>query len=185
MLKDVMSEARERMEKTVEALHNDLRTIRTGRASPALVERLQVDYYGSPTPLNQLAGISVPEPRLLVIRPWDRNTIGIIEKAILKSDLGLTPGNDGQVIRLGIPQLTEERRRELNRQVARRVEEGRVAIRNIRRDAIDMLRDFEKEKMISEDDLYTGRDQVQELTDDFIKQIDEVGKAKEAEILEV
>jgi len=185
VLKDVMSEARERMEKTVEALHNDLRTIRTGRASPALVERLQVDYYGSPTPLNQLAGISVPEPRLLVIRPWDRNTIGIIEKAILKSDLGLTPGNDGQVIRLGIPQLTEERRRELNRQVARRVEEGRVAIRNIRRDAIDMLRDFEKEKMISEDDLYTGRDQVQELTDDFIKQIDEVGKAKEAEILEV
>jgi len=180
-----MSEAKDRMEKTVEALHNDLRTIRTGRASPALVERLQVDYYGSPTPLNQLAGISVPEPRLLVIRPWDRNTIGIIEKAILKSDLGLTPNNDGQIIRLVIPQLTEDRRRDLNRQVAKRVEEGRVGIRNIRRDAIDMLRDFEKEKVISEDDLYTGRDQVQELTDDFIKQIDEVGKAKEAEILEV
>jgi len=185
VLKDVMSEAKDRMEKTVEALHNDLRTIRTGRASPALVERLQVDYYGSPTPLNQLAGISVPEPRLLVIRPWDRNTIGIIEKAILKSDLGLTPNNDGQIIRLVIPQLTEDRRRDLNRQVAKRVEEGRVGIRNIRRDAIDMLRDFEKEKVISEDDLYTGRDQVQELTDDFIKQIDEVGKAKEAEILEV
>ncbi|PKO22853.1 MAG: ribosome recycling factor [Chloroflexi bacterium HGW-Chloroflexi-1] len=185
MLKDVMSEAKDRMEKTVEALYNDLRTIRTGRASPALVERLQVDYYGSPTPLNQLAGISVPEPRVLAIRPWDRNTIGIIEKAILKSDLGLTPGNDGQIIRLIIPQLTEERRRDLNRQVAKRVEEGRVAIRNIRRDAIDMLRDFEKEKVISEDDFYTGRDQVQELTDAFIKQIDEVGKTKEAEILEV
>jgi len=185
VLKDVMSEAKDRMEKTVEALYNDLRTIRTGRASPALVERLQVDYYGSPTPLNQLAGISVPEPRVLAIRPWDRNTIGIIEKAILKSDLGLTPGNDGQIIRLIIPQLTEERRRDLNRQVAKRVEEGRVAIRNIRRDAIDMLRDFEKEKVISEDDFYTGRDQVQELTDAFIKQIDEVGKTKEAEILEV
>ena len=185
MLKDVMNDARERMEKTVEALHNDLRTIRTGRASPALVERLQVDYYGVATALNQLAGISVPEPRLLMIRPWDRNTIGIIEKAILKSDLGLTPGNDGQVIRLIIPQLTEERRRDLSKLVARRVEEARVATRNVRRDAIDMLRDLEKEKIISEDDLFSGRDDVQELTDDFIRQIDDVGKAKEAEIMEV
>lgn len=185
MLKDVMKDAEERMEKTVEALQSDLRTIRTGRASPALVERLPVDYYGVPTPLNQLAGISVPEPRMLMIRPWDRNTVGLIEKAILKSDLGLTPNNDGQVIRLLIPQLTEERRRDLSRLVARRVEEARVACRNIRRDAIEMLRDLEREKLISEDDLFEGRDEVQELTDDFIKRIDEIGKAKEAEIMEV
>jgi ribosome recycling factor len=172
------------MDKTIEALHIDLRAIRTGRASPALVERVQVEYYGVPTPLNQLAGTTVPEPRLLVIRPWDRNTIGIIEKAILKSDLGLNPSNDGQVIRLVIPQLTEERRRELSKQVARRVEEARVSARNIRRDAIDMLRDLEKEKIISEDELFEARDKVQHLTDDYIKQIDEIGKAKEAEILE-
>jgi ribosome recycling factor len=185
MLKDVINDAEDRMDKTVEALQLDLRSIRTGRASPALVERLQVDYYGAPTPLNQLAGISVPEPRMLMIRPWDRNSMGLIEKAILKSDLGLTPNNDGQVIRLVIPQLTEERRRDLSRVVAKRVEEARVACRNIRRDAIDMLRDLEKEKLISEDELFGGRDQVQEVTDGFIKQVDEIGKAKEAEIMEV
>ena len=142
MLRDVMNDANERMEKAIESLHADLRSIRTGRASPSLVERLPIDYYGTATPLNQLAGISVPEPRLLMIKPWDRNAMGLIEKAILKSDLGLTPSNDGHVIRLVIPQLTEERRRELTKVVARRVEEGRVAIRNIRRDAIDMLRDL-------------------------------------------
>ena len=184
MIKETLQDAREHMDKTIEALHIDLRAIRTGRASPALVERLQVEYYGVPTPLNQLAGTTVPEPRLFVIRPWDRNTIGIIEKAILKSDLGLNPSNDGQVIRLIIPQLTEERRRDLSKQVAKRVEEARVSARNIRRDAIDMLRELEKEKMISEDELFEARDKVQHLTDDFIKQIDEVGKAKEAEILE-
>jgi len=184
MIKDVLQDARERMDKTIEALHADLRAIRTGRASPALLERVEVEYYGVPTRLIQLAGITVPEPRLLMIRPWDPKTIGLIEKAILKSDLGLTPNSDGQAIRLVIPQLTEERRRDLNRQVARRVEEARVAARNIRRDAIDMLRDFEKEKLISEDDLFEGRDEVQKLTDDFIKQIDEIGKTKEAEILE-
>ncbi len=185
MLKDVMKDARERMDKAVESLKDDLRAIRTGRASPALVERLQVDYFGSPTPLNQLAGISVPEPRLLVIRPWDRNSIGIISKAILGSDLGLTPTNDGQVIRLMIPQLTEERRRELSRLVDRRVEEGRVAVRNIRRDAIDMLKDLEKEKLIDEDELYEGREEAQKLTDSFIEQVDEIGKLKKAEIMEV
>jgi ribosome recycling factor len=185
MLKDVLKDARERMDKAVESLHADLRSIRTGRASPALVERLHVDYYGAPTPLNQLAGISVPEPRLLMIRPWDRSSIGIIEKAILKSDLGLTPTNDGQVIRLVIPQLTEDRRRELTRMVARRVEESRVAVRNIRRDANDMLRDLEKEKLIDEDELYEGRDEMQEVTDKYIKQVDEIGKVKEAEIMEV
>jgi ribosome recycling factor len=185
MLKDVINDAEERMGKTVEALQLELRTIRTGRASPALVERLQVDYYGAPTPLNQLAGISAPEPRMLMIRPWDRNSMGLIEKAILKSDLGLTPNNDGQVIRLVIPQLTEERRRDLSRMVAKRVEEARVACRNIRRDAIELLRDLEKEKLISEDELFEGRDQIQKVTDEFIKQVDEIGKAKEAEIMEV
>ncbi len=185
MLKDVLKDAEERMEKTIDALHTDLRTIRTGRASPALVERVQVDYYGMPTPLVQLAGITVPEPRLLMIRPWDRNTIGAIEKALLKSDLGLTPTNDGQVIRLVIPQLTEERRRELTRLVNKRVEEARVSVRNIRRDANDMLRDLEKEKLISEDELHQGREDAQKLTDEYIKKIDEIGKAKEAEIMEV
>lgn len=184
MIKEIMADARERMEKTIDALQADLRAIRTGRASPALVEKLTVEYYGSPTPLIQLAGITVPEPRMLMIRPWDRNTLNVIEKAILKSDLGLTPNNDGQAIRLILPQLTEERRRDLNKQVARRVEEARVSARNIRRDAIEMLRDAEKEKMIDEDDLHKGQEQIQELTDKYIKQIDEVGKAKEAEILE-
>jgi ribosome recycling factor len=185
MLKDVLKDARERMDKAVDSLQVDLRSIRTGRASPALVEKLSVDYYGAPTPLNQLAGITVPEPRMLMIRPWDRSTMNIIEKSILKSDLGLTPTNDGQVIRLVIPQLTEERRRDLTRMVARRVEEARVAVRNIRRDAIDMLRDLEKEKLISEDEMYEGRDETQELTDKYIKQLDEIGKTKEAEIMEV
>jgi len=185
MLKDVLKDARERMDKAVDSLQVDLRSIRTGRASPSLVEKLTVDYYGAPTPLNQLAGITVPEPRMLMIRPWDRSTMGIIEKSILKSDLGLTPTNDGQVIRLVIPQLTEERRRDLTKLVARRVEEARIAVRNIRRDAIDMLRDLEKEKLISEDEMYEGRDETQELTDKYIKQLDEIGKTKEAEIMEV
>jgi ribosome recycling factor len=184
VIKEIIQDAKDRMRKTLDALHTDLRGIRTGRASPALVERLQVEYYGVPTPLNQLAGITVPEPRMLVIRPWERSIIGAIEKAILKSELGLTPSNDGQIIRLLIPQLTEERRRDLSKQVARRVEEARVSARNIRRDAIDMLRDMEKEKMIDEDTLFEGKEEIQELTDDFIKQLDEVGKAKEAEILE-
>lgn len=184
MIKETLQDARERMQKTVDALQGDLRTIRTGRASPALLEGIKVDYYGVPTPLIQLAGITVPEPRLLMIRPWSKNDLGLIEKAILKSDLGLHPSNDGQVIRLAIPPLTEERRRELNKQVARRVEEARVSARNIRRDANEMLRDLEKEKMISEDDLEEGLKKTQDLTNEFIKQIDEIGKAKEAEILE-
>jgi ribosome recycling factor len=184
MIKDVMQDARERMDKTVEALHSDLRSVRTGRASPALLERIQVDYYGVATPLNQLAGVSAPEPRLLVIRPWDRGTIGVIEKALLKSDLGLTPTNDGQVVRLAIPQLTEERRRELSRQVARRVEEARVSARNIRRDAMEMFKDLEKEKLISEDEHFQAKEDIQKVTDEAIRHLDEIGKAKEAEILE-
>jgi ribosome recycling factor len=185
MIDDILLEAQERMEKAVEALQADLRSIRTGRASPALVERVKVDYYGAATPLNQLATISVPEPRLLTIRPWDPAALGAIEKAILKSDLGLTPSNDGKMLRLAIPRLNEERRQELVKVVARRVEEGRVAVRNIRRDAIEDLRKLEKDKTISEDELHKSRDDVQELTDQFIAQIDEIGKAKEKEILEI
>ncbi|MCC7355540.1 MAG: ribosome recycling factor [Anaerolineae bacterium] len=185
MIKDLVKESRGRMEKTVEALRDDLQGIRTGRASPALVEKLLVDYYGVPTPLQQLAAISAPEPRLLTIRPWDASTVSTIEKAILKSDLGLTPNNDGKLIRLAIPRLTEERRRDLVKIVARRVEESRVAGRNVRRDAMDDLREIEKEGLISEDEMYKGRDEIQELTDDFIKQVDEIGSAKEAEVMEV
>jgi ribosome recycling factor len=173
------------MARSVEVLQEDLMSIRTGRASPALVEKLQVEYYGAMTSLNQMASIAAPEPRLLVIRPWDPSALQDIERAILKSDLSLTPMNDGKLIRLNIPRLTEERRRELVKVVARRVEEARVAIRNLRRDALQDLKDFEKEKMISEDDFFRGKEKVQELTDEFIEQMDEIGKRKEAEVMEI
>lgn len=172
------------MRKTLEVLDADLRTIRTGRASPALVERVMVEYYGTPTPLNQLAVISAPEPQLLTIRPYDPGSLGDIERAILKSELGLTPSNDGRIIRLPIPRLTEERRRELAKLVRHRVEEGKVALRNIRREAMDDLREFEKEKLISEDDLYRGKDDLQDLTDRYAKQVDETGARKQRDILE-
>jgi ribosome recycling factor len=185
MIDDVLDELRQRMAKSVEVLQDDLIGIRTGRASPALLERLPVEYYGTMTPLNQMASIAAPEPRLLVVKPWDPSALHDIERAILKSDLGLTPMNDGKLIRLSIPRLTEERRRELVKVVAKRVEEARVSIRNLRRDALQDLKDFENEKMISEDEFYGGKDKVQELTDEFIKQIDEIGKRKETEVLEI
>jgi len=185
MIADTLKEAEIRMKKAVEALREDLMAIRTGRASPALVERLRVDYYGTPTPLNQLAAISTPEPRLLVIRPWDPSVIGEIEKAILKSELGLTPNNDGVLIRLPIPRLTEERRRELGKVVGRRVEEGHIAVRNIRRDVQEDLRALEKEKLITEDELHEGREKLQDLHDKYIAQMDEIGQAKQQEILEI
>ena len=185
MIDEVLGELRERMQKSVDALQEDLLSIRTGRASPALVEKLPVEYYGTATPLNQMASIAAPEPRLLVIRPWDPSSLGDIERAILKSDIGLTPMNDGALIRLSIPRLTEERRRELVKVVSRRVEEARVAVRNLRRDALQDLKEFEKEKMISEDDFYRGKDKVQELTDEFIEKIDEIGQHKEAEVMEI
>ena len=185
MIDEVLDELRERMTQSVEVLQSDLMGIRTGRASPALVEKLPVEYYGTLTPLNQMASIAAPEPRLLVIRPWDPSALPDIERAILKSELGLTPMNDGKLIRLSIPRLTEERRKELVKVVARRVEEARVAIRNLRRDALKDLQEFEKEKLISEDDFYRGKDKVQEMTDEFIAEIDEIGKRKEAEILEI
>lgn len=185
MINDVLSEAEERMRRAVAVLRDDLLTIRTGRASPALVDRIRVDYYGTATPLNQLATISAPEPRLLVVRPWDPGALSAIEKSILKSDLGLTPNNDGKVIRLPIPQLTEERRRELARVVNQRVEEGHVAVRNIRRDSLKDLQDLEKEKLIPEDDFYRGKDRLQDLTDKYIGEMDELGRLKQEEIMEV
>jgi ribosome recycling factor len=185
MIDDVLQDLRERMSKTVEVLQDDLLSIRTGRASPALVEKLPVEYYGSMAPLIQLASIAVPEPRLLVIRPFDPSALPDIERAILKSDLGLTPMNDGKLIRLSVPRLTEERRRELVRVVARRVEEARIAIRNLRRDALKDLQEFEKEKMISEDEFFRAKDEVQALTDEYIEKIDEIGQRKEEEVMEV
>ncbi len=185
MINEALREAEARMRRAIDALRDDLSTVRTGRASPAILERVRVDYYGTPTPLNQLASTSAPEPRLLVVRPWDTSAIGAIEKAILKSDLGLTPSNDGKVIRLPIPQLTEERRRELVRVVSRRVEEGHVALRNIRRDSLKDMQDLEKEKLVSEDDFYRGKDRLQELTDKLIAEMDEIGRQKQAEIMEV
>ncbi|MEA3335549.1 MAG: ribosome recycling factor [Chloroflexota bacterium] len=185
MIDDILLNAEDRMEKSIESLNFDLRTIRTGRATPALVEHIPVDYYGAPTPLNQLAVIGVPEPRLIVIRPFNPGDIGDIQKAILRSDLGITPSNDSKVIRLAIPQLTEERRKELVRQVGKRVEEARISIRNIRRDANEELKSAEKSKDIPEDDFYWGRDEIQELVDRMIEQIDGIGEAKEKEILEI
>jgi ribosome recycling factor len=185
MIDEVLDELRGRMAKSIDALQDDLLGIRTGRASPALVEKLPVEYYGTLTALNQMASIAVPEPRLLVIRPWDPTALESIERAILRSDLGLTPMNDGKLIRLSIPRLTEERRRELVRVVARRVEEARIAVRNLRRDALQDLKDFEKEKMISEDDFYWGKDRVQELTDEFIGEVDKIGERKEEEVMEI
>jgi ribosome recycling factor len=173
------------MEKTIEALHRDLAALRTGRASTALVDKLMVEYYGTPTPLQELALISIPEAQLIAIKPYDPGAMKNIERAIMQSDLGLTPNNDGKLIRLQIPSLTEERRRELTKTASKRVEEAKVSVRNVRRSHLEDLRSFEKEKMITEDDLYFGRDEVQKLTDEYIKKIDEIGAAKEKEILEI
>jgi len=185
MLRDAYNESEARMKGAVEALEEDLSGIRTGRASPALVERLPVEYYGMPTPLVQLATISVPESRQLLIRPFDASTLRAIERAILASDLGLTPNNDGKSIRLNLPPLTEERRRDLVKVVHTRVEEARVAARNVRRDSIRDLREFLQEKMISEDDLKRGEEELQKITDQYILEINAVGERKEKEILEV
>jgi ribosome recycling factor len=185
MIDETLADAEKRMGKAVEALRRDLATVRTGRANPGLVEQLRVDYYGTPTPLKQLASITVPEARLLTVQPWDKGSLGAIEKAIQKSDLGLNPNNDGTIIRLVIPQLTEERRRELVRVVHKKVEDGRVAIRNVRRDDHEMLRDLLREKEISEDEEHRAQEQLQKITDRFVAQVDEVGQEKERELLEV
>jgi ribosome recycling factor len=185
MTDDVMFEIEDKMEKAISALRSDLLSIRTGRASTALVEKLSVECYGSFMPLNQMATIAVPEARLISIRPWDAGTLGAIEKAIFKSDLGLTPNNDGKIIRLNIPPLTDERRRELAKVVNRRAEEARVAVRNLRRDGLKDLEKLQKDKEIAEDDFYKAKDELQALTDTYVGKVDAVGEQKQAEIMEV
>jgi len=185
MINEVLADAEDRMQKTVESLRVDLTSVRTGRASPALVDRVLVDYYGMPTPIQQLATITVPEAQILNIRPYSSGDIGAIERAIAKSDLNLTPNNDGQNIRIMIPPLNEERRRELNKVVAKRGEEARVSVRNVRRDAINDLRELQKESIVSEDESRRAQERVQEKTNAYIKRVDEVVREKEEEIMTV
>jgi ribosome recycling factor len=185
MIKEALTDAEHRMKGAITSLEEDLAGIRTGRAHPALIEKLSVEYYGAPTPLQQLAAISAPEPQMLTVRPFDPGTLAIIEKAIRNSDLGINPNSDGKMIRLIMPAPTEERRRDMVKMVHKRLEEAKVAVRNIRRDVQDDLREYEKEKLISEDELESGRTQLQKLTDQFTSQIDETGKRKEHEIMEV
>ncbi|MGH2558361.1 MAG: ribosome recycling factor [Thermomicrobiales bacterium] len=185
MIQDTMTDAEQRMSKAMDALRRDLSTVRTGRASPSLLDRITVDYYGAQTPLNQLAGVSVPEPRLLVVQPWDRGSMGAIEKAIQKSELGLNPTNDGQLIRIAIPALTEERRKQLVKIVHQHTEESKVAVRNIRRDAMDHVRKALTSKEMSEDDERRAEHQVDELSKRFVDEADKIGKAKEHEVMEV
>ncbi|MEK7682756.1 MAG: ribosome recycling factor [Chloroflexota bacterium] len=185
MIKDALGEAESRMAGAVRTLEQDLAAVRTGRASPALAERVMVDYYGTPTPLIQLATISAPEARLLTIRPFDPGSVKDIERAILASDLGVTPSNDGKLIRLSIPPLTEERRHDLVKVVRARVEDARVAVRNVRRDVHNDLREFEQEKVISKDDLHRGEELLQKVTDGYVEQLNELGQRKENEVLEI
>ncbi len=184
-MSEVILEMAEKMEKSVEAFKNELAKVRTGRASLALVDDIQVDAYGSMMPLNQVGTLTIPESRMIAIQPWDPQTLPAIEKAILKSDIGLTPVSDGKVVRLNIPQLTEERRKELVKQVKKIAEEFRVAIRNVRREAIDILKKQKKDKEISEDELFKLQDEAQSETDSYIQQIDEATASKEKEVLEV
>ena len=184
-VEEVLEDAGARMEKSVGALDRELGSVRTGRASPRLVENLLVDYYGVPTPMNQIASITAPEARLLMIQPWDKSALKEVEKTIMRSDLGLMPNSDGSVVRISIPPLTEERRRDLARVVGRKVEDGRVAVRNIRRSGVESLRTMERNKELSEDESRRAQGEVQELTNLYIGQMDEMEKAKEAEVMEV
>jgi len=185
MIKDVLEEAELAMDASLEALQNDFSSMRTGRASTGLVSKLLVEYYGSPTALQELALLSVPEPQLIAIRPYDPSALKAIEKAIMQSDLGLTPNNDGKIIRLQIPSLTEERRRDLTKTAHKRTEEARISVRNTRRDGMKELQALEKAKDITEDDHRWGKDELQKLTDEYIKKVDEALKRKETEIMEV
>lgn len=185
MLKAILNEAEERMKKTTELFRRELATLRAGRATPALLEKVLVDYYGTMTPINQTANVHIPEPRLMVIQPWDKTQVGAIEKAILKSDLGLTPHVEGHIIRLVVPQLTAERRSELVRSIKRKAEEERVAIRNVRRDANEQVKELEREGECPEDECHRTQDEVQKLTDKYIEAIDHALQAKEKEIMEV
>ncbi len=185
MIEEIYLDADERMDKVIAAFQRELATLRAGRATPSLLDRIEVNYYDTATPLQQLAGITAPEPRLLVIQPWDKSSLGDIEKAILKSDLALTPNSDGTVIRLSIPQLTEERRRELVKLVRKKAEESKVGIRNVRRDANESIKQLEKAGEASEDERRRAQDEIQELTDGKIKQVDGALEVKESEIMEV
>lgn len=185
MPKSVMNETTSKMNSAIQAFSRDLASIRAGRATPSILDKLSIIYYGTPTPVNQVAGISIPEARLIMIQPYDKSVLSDIEKAILKSDLGLSPSNDGSVIRLAVPALTEERRKDLVKQVKREAEEAKVVVRNIRRDANDEFKKLEKKSEITEDDLRGYSDDVQKLTDDNISKIDEMAKGKEKEIMEV
>lgn len=185
MIKDILQDAEDRMKKSIEHLKIDLASLRAGRANPAMLDKVMVDYYGEPTPINQLANITVPEARLIVVQPWDKTSIAEIEKAILKSDLGVNPNNDGNVIRIAIPQLTEERRKEIVKVVKKKGEDAKVAIRNIRREGNDMIKSSEKDKLISEDESKKAMDDIQKLTDKYIKDVDIILQAKEKDIMEV
>ena len=184
-IEEVLDDTGSRMERSVEVLERELGGVRTGRASPALVENLMVDYYGVPTPLNQIASISVPEARLLMIQPWDKSSMEEVEKTIMKSDLGLMPNSDGNVIRISIPQLSEERRRDLVRLVGRKVEDGHVAVRNIRRSGLESFRSMEKNKELSQDEFRRAQGDLQEITDLYIGQMDDMKKEKQDEVMEV
>jgi ribosome recycling factor len=185
MIDKIKEEAKQKMEKSLNLLNQEFAKIRTGRATPALLDGVKVEYYDTVLPLNQVASISIPEPRLIVIQPWDKQALSAIEKAIYKADIGLTPNNDGNVIRLSLPPLTAERREELVKLAQKLAEESRVAIRNIRRDANNELKKLEKEKKISEDDSFKGQESIQKLTDEYIKKVDEILKKKEKEIKEI
>lgn len=185
MINDILKDTETRMRKAMDALGHTLETIRTGRASPSLVERILVDYYGTATPLNQLAGIAVPEPRMIVIQPWDRGAMAPIEKAIMQSDIGITPNNDGQVIRLNIPMLTEDRRKQLVKMVHSSVEDSKVAVRNVRRDAMSSAKELVGAKEISEDEERRAQHDIDNLAKKYVEEADRIGKAKEHEVLEV
>ena len=185
MTKEVLDAQEERMKKTLEGLKKDYGTLRAGRAAPSLLDKVMVDYYGTPTPVNQLANVTVPEPRMIMIKPWDKKSLKDIEKAIMKSDLGLMPNSDGTMIRLAIPQLTQERRKELVKVVSKKAEEAKVAMRNIRRDGNEAIKKLEKNKEITEDDRKEGQEDIQKLLDKYIKLIDSVKATKEKEVMEV
>lgn len=185
MIKDIMASHEERMQKTLEALKKEFASLRAGRATPALLDKVAVDYYGTPTPVNQVAKISVPEPRMIVIQPWEKPMLHEIEKALMKSDLGLTPNSDGVAIRLTIPQLTQERREELKKSINKKAEEAKVALRNLRRDANDAIKKLEKAKSITEDESKKGQEDAQKLVDKYVKLVDTAKTAKEKEVMEI
>lgn len=181
----VFTKAKEKMEKCLDALNRDYKAVRAGRANPAILDRVTVDYYGTPTPINQMAAISVPEPRMLMIQPWDASTLKDIEKTINTAEIGINPSNDGKVIRLAFPALTEERRKELVKDISKRGEEAKVAVRNVRRDAMDDIKKLKKSNEITEDDQKDGEKKLQDITDSYIKQVEEMVKKKEDEVLSI